>query len=342
MSMFVVYNLIDNNQKLNNFLEQIKDEWDLVIDTEFRRVDSYYPELCLVQVATKDFAIAIDILAITDLEPLFIKLYAAKSTWIVHSGRQDLEALYFLSKRLPNKIFDTQIVANFLGYEHQISYQKLVQNLLGIELKKAYSRFDWRTRPLPENVMQYALDDVIYLEKLHQKLKNYQYLSFALEDCKSLLDESLYVIDVKHAYKKTKGIGKLSKIQQQLTINLSAYREEQAMVQNKPRRWIFDDKKLIAMVLGEIDINNEILQNLPNIKNIENIKITCIPITHAEKNQIKIIQKDFLQIAKQYNLAVELIASKKDILKYIRGDLTVSFNNGWRKLILKRSKNESS
>jgi len=101
---------------LEHFLKTINSDSRLAIDTEFKRVNTYYPELCLVQIATAHSAECIDVLSINDLEPLFEKLYHNKTEWVVHSARQDIEALYHLSKRIPVSLFDTQIAASLLNY----------------------------------------------------------------------------------------------------------------------------------------------------------------------------------------------------------------------------------
>nr|MCH9750154.1 ribonuclease D [Pseudomonadota bacterium] len=124
--------MIQTQQQLAHFLNTIKADTHLAIDTEFKRIDTFYPILCLVQIATQHGAECIDILAIEDLEPLFNKLYQPNSVWIVHSARQDIEALYYLSKRLPTQLFDTQIAAHFLNHPGQISYQNLTEILQGV------------------------------------------------------------------------------------------------------------------------------------------------------------------------------------------------------------------
>ena len=143
----------------------------LGIDTEFRRIDSYSPELCLVQIASKNHLECIDILSINNLEPLFDKLYDGKTLWVIHSARQDIEALYYLSNRIPSLLFDTQIGASFLNYPIQVSYQVITEKLQNIFLEKKFTRFDWRKRPLPNDVLKYALDDVKYLLPNYRILK---------------------------------------------------------------------------------------------------------------------------------------------------------------------------
>ncbi|MBT5286949.1 MAG: ribonuclease D, partial [Candidatus Thioglobus sp.] len=159
--------MIQTPTQLRDFLHSIKDETELAIDTEFKRVNTYYPVLCLVQIATKKNTDCIDVLALDDLNPLFDKLYQDDCLWIVHSARQDIEALHYLSKQLPKQLFDTQIAASLVNYPAQISYQALTESLQNVHLEKAYTRLDWTIRPLPDEAIEYALDDVRYL------LKNY-------------------------------------------------------------------------------------------------------------------------------------------------------------------------
>ena len=163
--------MIQTQAQLHDFLKAIQSETELAIDTEFKRVSTYYPVLCLVQIATKSATDCIDILALDDLEPLFDKLYQNDCVWIVHSARQDIEAMHCLSGRLPKQLFDTQIAASLLNHPIQISYQALTENLQNVYLEKAYTRLDWTTRPLPEGAIEYALDDVRYLIKNYHQLK---------------------------------------------------------------------------------------------------------------------------------------------------------------------------
>ena len=155
--------MIQTRPQLEKYLKTINRDSRLAIDTEFKRINTYYPVLCLVQIATTVSSECIDVLSIKDLEPLFEKLYHINTEWVVHSARQDIEALYHLSKRIPTSLFDTQIAASLLNYPIQISYQALTEILQGVQLDKSYTRFDWTIRPLPVDVVEYALDDVRYL-----------------------------------------------------------------------------------------------------------------------------------------------------------------------------------
>jgi ribonuclease D len=187
--------LITSESQLNNYLQSIQHQSLLAIDTEFRRIDSYFPELCLIQIAAGSNLECIDVLAIKNLEPLFKKLYDRQTIWIVHSARQDIEALFYLSKRTPHSIFDTQIAASLLNYPLQVSYQGLTETLQSVYLEKKHTRFDWKTRPLPSDVLQYALDDVKYLLPnytiLRDELVKNGKLQWLSEETDFLLDHRL-------------------------------------------------------------------------------------------------------------------------------------------------------
>ncbi len=221
--------MIDSANKLKDFLVAIKNENILAIDTEFYRVDSYYPKLCLIQIATKNATVCIDVLKISNLEGLFDKLYDPQTLLIMHSGRADLEVLFYLTKKLPTQLFDTQIMANFLGFANQISYKELVNNILKVKLDKKYNRFDWRIRPLPKQTIEYAKDDIYYLFKLFSKFKNYYYLNWVLEDTKLLLNANIYKLQMHKIYQKIKGWGALNVSELQLANALAIYREKIAI-----------------------------------------------------------------------------------------------------------------
>ncbi len=336
--------MIQTQKQLENFIHSIRNETHLAIDTEFKRTSTYYPVLCLVQIATKSNTDCIDVLAINDLTPLFDKLYQDECLWIVHSARQDIEALYYLSNKLPKKLFDTQIAASLLNYPGQISYQALTESLQNVFLEKAYTRLDWTTRPLPDGAIEYALDDVRYLIKnyfqLEQQLESEGKLNWISEESNYLLDVQLYNPPVDNAWQKVKGFSRLAKKYHTYAAQLAAYREQQAKSKNKPRKWIMADDKLIAYVLGSEKLSKKAEDSfnkfIANNQSLESIKVMIsnkIP-TKAEKMQKKELQKLIQKIANKYNLDDKIIANGKSLLSFIRGDRSVIFLKGWRYEIL--------
>lgn len=338
--------MIQTDQQLSDFLTIIKSQTHLAIDTEFKRVDTFYPILCLVQIATECGSECIDILAIENLEPLFNKLYDDDSIWIVHSARQDIEALYYLSNRLPNQLFDTQIAAHFLNHPAQISYQKLTEILQGVILDKAYTRLDWTMRPLPTEAIEYALDDVRYLLKnyaqLNEQLIAEKKLVWLMAEGIDLSNINLYLPNLDQAWKKIKGLSKLSKSKHQKAAQLAAWRESQAVASNKPRKWIMKDEQLINYASNKEKLSsqakdtfNEFLSQHPQLTETRIEISSHQPPSMSEKQQKNELQKLIQKIAVQYNLDETLIANGKTLLKFIRGDQSVKILSGWRYHILK-------
>ena len=338
--------MINTQQQLQNFLNAISGDSLLAIDTEFKRINTYYPELCLVQIATNNFIECIDILAIRDLKPLFEKLYNIDSKWVVHSARQDIEALFILSNRIPFSIFDTQIAASLLNFPLQVSYQSLTHELQNIYLEKKHTRFDWTSRPLPKDVLEYALDDVRYL------LPNYRILKDKLdfenkaqwldEETSLLLDQKLYEPNIEQICKKTKGLSKIDSRSQKQAIKLVYWRESIAQKENKPRKWIMSDEKLLDYACGKNNLS-ESSKKLFDKFTAQNSKKTTFsrafhpqkPLSNDEKLKKNELQNLINELALKYNLPPELICSGKSLVKFIRGDSESPLKKGWRSKILK-------
>ena len=338
--------MIQTQTQLTEFLNKIAKETHLAIDTEFKRVDTFYPILCLVQIATPSATDCIDILAIENLKPLFDKLYQKESVWIVHSARQDIEALYYLSKHLPNQLFDTQIAAHFLNHPGQISYQKLTELLQGVLLEKAYTRLDWTIRPLPEEAIEYALDDVRYLLKnytdLHNQLSQENKLDWLMEEGQNLSSIDLYSPNIESAWQKVKGLSRLPKSSHQKAVQLAAWRESQAIDSNKPRKWIMSDDQLINYSIKKEALSTQAQSTFNDFlsNNMQLVDARILIDNHqmpskSEKQQKNELQKLVQKIALQYNLDETIIATGKTLMKFIRGDQSVNFLAGWRFEILK-------
>ena len=333
--------MIKNESQLNTYLELIKNSSLIGIDTEFKRIDSYYPELCLIQIATGEHLECIDVLAIKDLEPLFKKLYDSETSWIVHSARQDIEALYYLSKRIPRSLFDTQIAASLLNYSLQVSYQSLTETLQNVYLEKKHTRFNWKTRPLPEEVLQYALDDVKYLlpnyEILKAKLIESDKLEWLIEEVSFLLNKNLYEPNFKQIIKKTSGISKIDPQSQKIAVDLLMWREDIAQKKNKPRKWIMTDENLINFATGKDKLpsdSNELFEIFINTRQIKEDFRTSLkikkPLSADEKLKKNQVLEHINDLSKRHNISPEIICSSKNLVKFIRGDKNVSVKSGWR------------
>jgi len=333
--------LIITRPQLEHHLKAINRDSRLAIDTEFKRVNTYYPELCLVQIATTHSLECIDVLSINNLEPLFEKLYHNKTEWVVHSARQDIEALYHLSKRIPSSLFDTQIAASLLNYPLQISYQALTEILQGVQLDKSFTRFDWTTRPLPANVIEYALDDVRYLlpnfEKLKHELTINKKIQWLDEETRFLLDYELYNPNIEQICYKTKGLSRLGKKFQDRAIKLAAWRENNAQQKNKPRKWIMSDNKLLDYACGKSKLStrsqkhyDDFVKESSETLSLPELLTPQKPLTSSEKRKKNELQRIINNIAEAYNLPPEVISTSKSLIRFIRGDLSAPLYSGWR------------
>ena len=338
--------MIKTDTELIQYLDDIENETLLAIDTEFRRIDSYFPELCLIQIATKDKLECFDVLALDNLEPLFNKLYDENTKWVVHSARQDIETLYYLSNRTPSALFDTQIAASFLNYPLQVSYQGLTESLQNINLEKKYTRFDWKKRPLPRDVLKYALDDVRYLipiyNKLSKELIKHKRLDWVEEESKFLLDKGTYKPNYRQIIKKTKGISKISSEYVNNAIDLIFWRESIAQKKNKPRKWIMSDEKLIDYAIGKnklslrkIDEFKNFLKNKGQNINFEGLIKVQKPLSDREILEKNRLIEQINKLSIQYQIPSELICTSKNLMNFIRGEDLVTINQGWRSKIFK-------
>lgn len=221
------------------------------IDTEFERSRTYFAELCLLQVSAGGRIACIDPLALADLAPFYAALVANPGTKILHAARQDLEVLYQAAGQLPEPIIDTQLAAALCGFAEQIGYGDLVRELLGVSLAKSATRTDWRQRPLSEEQVEYAADDVRYLaplaESLLDRLRILGREAWLCEDCQALRNIELYAPSPDNAWQRLKGIASFAGAARARAIALAAWREREARARNLPRNWVLRDNDLLDL-----------------------------------------------------------------------------------------------
>jgi len=212
---------------------------------------TYEPVLCLVQVATDDGADLVDPIALPNLEPLWQCLNREDLLVILHSGAQDLDLIYGLSGSLPAKIFDTQIAAGFGGFGYPIGYGKLLNQLLGVTIAKTESYTDWTTRPLTQSQLQYAIEDVLHLlpmyDKLCSQLEGFGRLDWVMEECRRLSSTDRYKKDKTMDFLRVKGASSLSRRGLAVLQALCDWRNGEARRVNKPARSIISDNTLLEL-----------------------------------------------------------------------------------------------
>jgi len=182
------------------------------VDTEFMREKTFHAQLCLIQIATESKIYCADPLGLdarNDDRDKALWQAITGPAWVLHSGRQDLEVIYQTVELMPGEVFDTQVAAALLGYQPQIGYGNLVNELFDVELAKSHTRADWSQRPLPNAFIEYAAEDVEYLlpayDTLTERLEKLGRLQWAVEDSMDLLNPSLYESDATQAINRLKG-----------------------------------------------------------------------------------------------------------------------------------------
>jgi ribonuclease D len=220
-------------------------DW-LTVDTEFLRIDTYRPKLCLVQIGDGRDAWVIDTVAITDLSALFTRLNDPGTVKVFHAASQDLEIFAQLTGQCPAPIFDTQLAAALLGKGDQLGYAGLILKELGIVIDKSLSRTDWSRRPLTAAEIAYAAADVTHLATIYPPLlaglREAGREAWLLEDASRAADPSSYETRPEDAWQRLKGLARLSVPAQRAAARISAWRETEAMSKNRPRGWIIDDE----------------------------------------------------------------------------------------------------
>lgn len=245
------FSFIDNDESLSQLCEQLSGSAWLAVDTEFERVSTYYPELCLVQISNGEIHAVIDPIAIKNLQPLYDLLYQESITKVLHSAHQDLELFFNIKGSVPTPLFDTQIAAPLFGYAKGIGYGNLVKEVLDIELDKGHARADWKKRPLTKELLRYAVDDAVYLGKVYEvfqeKIKEVKNLNDFNAQTEKLAKPETYQPDPETMWKKIFAAKRLKGRQLLIIKQLAAWRERTARERNRPRKWILADHAMIEM-----------------------------------------------------------------------------------------------
>ena len=217
----------------------------------------------------------------------------------------------------------------------------------GVQLDKSFTRFDWTTRPLPANVIEYALDDVRYLLPIFKTLEHELTISIKIqwldEDTRFLLDHELYEPSIEQICYKTKGLSQLEKKIQDQAIKLAAWRENNAKQKNKPRKWIMSDQQLLDYACGKSKLStrskklfDDFVKESSETFTLSELLTPQKPLTSSEKRKKNELQKIINSIAEAYNLPPEVLSTSKSLIRFMRGDLSAPLYNGWRSKLLNK------
>jgi ribonuclease D len=243
--------LITTTDDLAAFCKSLAATEFIAVDTEFMRERTYWPKLCLAQVAGPDDAAAIDALAEgIDLGPLDELMANAKVLKVFHAARQDLEIFYLRMNKVPQPLFDTQIAAMVCGHGEAASYESLATKLAKAKIDKSSRFTDWSRRPLSERQISYALSDVTHLrvvyEKLRRQLEKSGRLSWITEEVAVLNDPATYRADPEQAWRRLKPRGASPRLLGTLK-EVAAWRERTAQRIDIPRQRLLRDEQLLEI-----------------------------------------------------------------------------------------------
>jgi len=351
---------IDTPDALRLFSEQISGADWIALDTEFLREKTYYPKLCLLQIATTEVVACIDPIALDDLSPLLDVIFDARITKVMHAARQDLEILFNIQGSVPVPVFDTQIAALLLGYPDQIGYGNLVKETLGVSLEKKHTRADWSLRPLSQDQVQYAADDVVYLvdvyKHLLEKLNSLQRLEWLNGDFERLTSTDLYKNDPDKAWFKVKGGKRLKGTSLSVLQAFAAWREKTAQKKNIPKGWLMRDDVLIDLARLQPD-------SIPSLGTIRGIGEGLVKrngdyllglVEDAKKKQpqqladrelrqrlspsqdalVDVMMAVVRISAENNSLNPAVLATRKHLEKLLVGETDSSLMQGWRKKLI--------
>ncbi|HXD46473.1 MAG TPA: ribonuclease D [Pseudolabrys sp.] len=225
----------------------------VTVDTEFLRETTYYPLLCVAQMATADEAVVVDALAPgIDLAPFFDLLVDEAVVKVFHAARQDIEIIWNMAGKIPHPIFDTQVAAMVLGYGDSISYDQLVQRVTGDQLDKSHRFTDWTRRPLTDAQLVYAVSDVTHLRdvylKLDEDLHKRGRANWVSAEMAVLTSPETYRADPERAWERLKSRVRKPK-ELGVLIEVAAWREREAQTRDVPRSRVLKDE-----VLGDLAV----------------------------------------------------------------------------------------
>ena len=349
-------NIIRDNNTLKKFCKKCINEKVLAIDTEFIRENTYYPILCLIQIASNSFSAVIDPLSKIDLQPVWEILSNKNILKVFHAGRQDIEIFFNLTGKIPTPVYDTQIASMFCGLGDQVSYDKLVNNFLNLTISKESQFSNWLQRPLTNKQIDYALSDVNYLIKIFPLIKKIiretNREDWVEKELACLSNKKIYDINPIEIWKKIKIKNPKREILNILKY-LAEWREIECKKRNIPRNRLIRDEILVTLSqlkpinifsikkirgipksINDKDLN-EILKIIKFSCEIEPEKWPKIP-KYSKKLNVNKASLDLLKLLLAYcsqksGLAEKLIADADELRLILDGQMNdLKVFKGWR------------
>ncbi len=344
--------LLETERQIRHLVEHGQScDW-ISIDTEFMRYHTYYPILCLIQLHSAFGTFVIDALSVKNIQLLNKLLESSKITVIMHACHQDLEALSRRGEFRLNGLFDTQIAAAFCGYSETAGYSNIVHELCGIMLKKDQTRSDWSNRPLTRQQLEYARDDVLYLNQirniLESRMEQSGKLEWFMQDCREIAKGALLPVSPEDVYLNFGNLD-IPQSSRKIARELIIWRERRAQKRDRPRNWILSNQAIIDLCHHRPKRLNQLwhISSLSKrtVKNIGHVLIDLIrkhggddraptdalTVHDTEfKKRMKEAKKMVRTIAAEHEISHGLLGSRKDVELFIRSESKSKLMNGWR------------
>lgn len=360
-------NIIKTTSELSQFCDFAYNFDYITVDTEFLRERTYYPKLCLIQLAIpgdqENSAVLIDPLeGNLDLSPLYKLFLDSDIVKVFHAARQDLEIFFHDKNIIPSPLFDTQLAAMVCGFGEQVGYETLVRSICKVNLDKSSRFTDWSLRPLSNNQQQYALADVTHLrqiyEYLKEQLKRNQRETWLEEELNILKNPETYITRPNEAWRRIKSRSNSSKFLG-IVARLAEFRETYAQKNNIPRNRVLKDDALMELAslkpksFDDLNRSRLLLRDarkgkiakgiLDSIKAAEDLKfeqvnyVTKVPKSLNGNSALSDLLRVLLKAkSEELGVAAKLIANSSDLDSIASGERTVPALSGWRHQIFGR------
>ena len=360
-----IHDLITTTDALADLCDRLGKGDFVCVDTEFMRENTYWPELCLVQIGDEHEAAAIDPLADgIDLKPLLDLLTENEDVLkIFHAGSQDVEIFYNLTGKTPHPIFDTQIAMMAISQSEQIGYANLVEHWLDKTIDKGARFTDWSRRPLTDRQLEYAIGDVTYLAKIFprilKKLMKTDRGMWLNAEMEKLADPENYAIEPDKAWKRIRAQGRNAQVLGRLKA-VAAWREGEAQHKNIPRGRIMRDETLadiashrpkkqadLAKVRGlsnawkDNEIGNRLMDVLENAEPLPDSEMPARNSRGAPLGKEGALVADLLKLllkirAREIDVAPRLLTRSGELEQLAAGVRDLPILEGWRREVFGR------
>ncbi|MEO8804138.1 MAG: ribonuclease D [Rudaea sp.] len=346
------------NGELDAWLDTHNAAGATYLDTEFMRTNTFFSCLALVQINVDGEIALLDAPQLGAATSLANRLRNAQHQCVMHSASEDLEALRNIVPEGPALLFDTQIAASMAGLGFGLSYQKLVAQLLGIDLPKAETRSDWMQRPLSESQLEYAAQDVLHLPALHailvDKLTELGRADWLAEDCQRMVQRICNTQPDPQPQRSFRGASEWPRERQAVLRRLLLWRDVSARSLDKPRPWLLDDAHALSLAAQPPADATELFERCKGLRALrgaqrtellelllqplqpEELDIAEIPpaLTSAQKRTLASLRDEISRVATELNLPEGLLCPRKHLEVLVGEHAWPAVLEGWRRPLL--------